>query len=240
VTVQQPAPHITVTQPNPDVKVTQPKPEVTVTPTKPDVTVQQAKPDVTVTQQKPEVTVQQKPDVNMQKPAVDKAAAADHRPLATDVQSLIGKEVYGQNGNHVGEIRNLLIGPGNRVQAAVIEFGGFLGIGENQVAVDWDRLNVQPNRVTINMTEDQIKSAPHWRKDEPGRRRAPAAITLSPATLRGGPERSSLLLWPGARARVCNSRPKVSRIHIAGRYRQERCRSSVVNGSRRGTGESPC
>ena len=169
VTVQQPAPHITVTQPNPDVKVTQPKPEVTVTPTKPDVTVQQAKPDVTVTQQKPEVTVQQKPDVNMQKPAVDKAAAADHRPLATDVQSLIGKEVYGQNGNHVGEIRNLLIGPGNRVQAAVIEFGGFLGIGENQVAVDWDRLNIQPNRVTVNMTDDQIKSAPHWRKDEPGR-----------------------------------------------------------------------
>lgn len=169
VTVQQPAAQVTVTQPSPDVKVTQPKPEVTVNPTKPDVTVQQTKPDVTVTQQKPEVVVQQKPDVSVQKPAVDKTDAANNRPMATDVQNLIGKEVYGQNGNQVGEIRNLLIGAGDRVQAAVIEFGGFLGIGENQVAVDWDRLNVQPNRVTVNMTEDQIKSAPHWHKDQPGR-----------------------------------------------------------------------
>ena len=170
VTVTQPKPEVTVNQPKPEVTVNQPKPDVTVTQPKPDVTVQHAKPDVTVNQQKPEVTVQQKVEPTAQKPGVNQTAPAGAtRPLAADVQNLIGKEVYGENGNHVGDIKNLLIGPGDRVQAAVIEFGGFLGLGENQVAVDWDRLNVQPNRVTVNMTEQQIKAAPHWRKDQPGR-----------------------------------------------------------------------
>ena len=168
IKVQQPPAQVNIQQPAPHVTVQQPAPQVTVTQPKPDVSVQHAKPDVTVNQQKPEVTVQQKVEPTAQKPDQTASVGAT-RPLAADVQNLIGKEVYGENGNQVGNIKNLLIGPGDRVQAAVIEFGGFLGLGENQVAVDWDRLNVQPNRVTVNMTEQQIKAAPHWRKDQPGR-----------------------------------------------------------------------
>jgi len=54
------------------------------------------------------------------------------------------------------------------VHAAVIEFGGFLGMGEHKVAVPWDKLNVTKDRVTANMNEDQIKAAPRWDKNRPG------------------------------------------------------------------------
>ena len=40
-------------------------------------------------------------------------------------------------------------------------------IGENKVAVPWDQLNVTKDRVTVNMTEDQVKAAPHWDKNQP-------------------------------------------------------------------------
>ncbi len=89
-------------------------------------------------------------------------------PIADDVESLIDKDVYGANGKEIGEINNLLIGPDGRVHAAIVEFGGFLGIGEHKVALPWDRLNVTNDRVTVNMTEDQVKAAPRWDKNSPG------------------------------------------------------------------------
>ena len=88
--------------------------------------------------------------------------------MADDAKSLMGKDVYGANGKKLGEIDNLLVGPDNRVHAAVIEFGGFLGMGEHKVAVPWDKLNVTKDRVTANMNEDQIKAAPRWDKNRPG------------------------------------------------------------------------
>ena len=88
--------------------------------------------------------------------------------MADDVKNLIGKDVYGANGKEIGEINNLLIGPDGRVHAAIVEFGGFLGIGEHKVAVPWDQLNVTKDRVTVNMTEDQVKAAPRWDKNRPG------------------------------------------------------------------------
>jgi sporulation protein YlmC with PRC-barrel domain len=88
--------------------------------------------------------------------------------MATEVERLIGKDVYGMSGNDVGEIENLLIDPNGRVQAAIIEFGGFLGIGDNEVAVPWDQLKITADRVMINMSEEQIRAQPRWTRDRPG------------------------------------------------------------------------
>lgn len=87
-------------------------------------------------------------------------------PMGTDIQGVIGKDVYGENGHEVGEVENLLIGKDGRVQAAIVEFGGFLGVGENQVAVPWDRLHVAGDRVNVRMTQAEIKSAPVWHEDD--------------------------------------------------------------------------
>jgi sporulation protein YlmC with PRC-barrel domain len=190
-------PDIVVKQPPPVITVQPHAPNVTVVPEKPDVAVKEAPPKVTVTNPKPDVAVESgqpavkvlpsgKPDVAVVKEPAGTAAAgvgtttapaagavapvtpAVVFPVAKDVGNLIGKDVYGMNGDEVGEINNLLIGADGRVHAAIIEFGGFLGIGEHKVAVPWDRLNVTRDRVTINMTEAQIKAGPRWNKDRPG------------------------------------------------------------------------
>jgi sporulation protein YlmC with PRC-barrel domain len=100
--------------------------------------------------------------------AVPPVGPAPTMPPVAEVENFIGKEVYAHTGEAVGEIVNLLVGPGDRVRSAIVEFGGFLGIGEHQVAVAWDRLNVTGDRITVNMTEAQIRAEPRWTRDLPG------------------------------------------------------------------------
>lgn len=186
ITVKPHAPNVTVQSAKPDVTVNQPPPSVSINKEKPDVTVQTGQPAVNVAPSgKPDVNVVTTPNApnvttapnigSTTAPAAgDRASATAVAPatgvfpVAKDVESLIGKDVYGTNGKKLGEINNLLIGTDSRVHAAVVEFGGFLGIGEHDVAVPWDKLNVTRDRVTVNMTEDQIKAGPRWNKDRPG------------------------------------------------------------------------
>jgi sporulation protein YlmC with PRC-barrel domain len=189
VTVQQPAPAVTVkpSAPNvnvqaekPDVKVQQTPPQVIVNTPPPNVQVQTGQPEVKVLPaEKPNVTVNQPantPDVNVGSTAAPNASsagdaavapAAGTYPVAQDIEKFIGKDVYGANGKKVGELNNVLIDADGKVRAGIIEFGGFLGIGEHRVAVPWNELNPQGDRLTVNMTDDQIKSAPAWNKDKP-------------------------------------------------------------------------
>jgi sporulation protein YlmC with PRC-barrel domain len=181
VTVQPGAPDVTVQTGKPNVSVTQPPPQVIVKNPEPNVQVETGKPEVKVLPaEEPDVTVKQtnNPDVNVgtttapgtAAPAAGAAAvapAAGTYPAATTVEKFIGKDVYGMDGKKVGELDNLLIGPDGNVRAGVVEFGGFLGIGEHRVAVPWNELNVQGDRLTVNMTNDQIKAAPNWNKDKP-------------------------------------------------------------------------
>ena len=83
-----------------------------------------------------------------------------------EAENLIGKKAYGADGQEVGEVTNLLIGSDGQARAAVIEFGGFLGIGSNEVAVDWSKLQVAEDRVIVSMTEDEIKSAPKYEREQ--------------------------------------------------------------------------
>ena len=190
VTVQQPAPAVTV-KPNapdvkvqaekPDVHVTQPPPQVTVNNPTPNVQVQTGQPEVKVLPaDKPNVTVTQAPDRSdahvgtstapgASAPAAGAAAVAPAAtyPVAKDVEKFIGKDVYGVDGRKVGELNNVLVDPDGRVHAGIVEFGGFLGIGEHKVAVPWNELTPQGDRVTVNMTQEQIKTAPNWNKDKP-------------------------------------------------------------------------
>ena len=110
----------------PDVNVTQPPPQVIVKNPEPNVQVQTGQPDVKVLPaEKPNVTVNQtpdKPDVNVGTTAAPDtptpgagaaavAPAAGTYPVATDVEKFIGKDVYGANGQKVGELDNVLISP---------------------------------------------------------------------------------------------------------------------------------
>ncbi|MGH6973821.1 MAG: PRC-barrel domain-containing protein [Stellaceae bacterium] len=86
-------------------------------------------------------------------------------------QAILGKPVVSPKGEAMGRIVDVIVDKAGTTRAAVIDFGGFLGVGSRQIAVDWAALNFspagQPERITLNLTRDQLKSAPQYEKGKP-------------------------------------------------------------------------
>jgi len=90
---------------------------------------------------------------------------------------LIGNNVYGGNGQDIGEVNDVLINRNGQVAALVLDVGGFLGIGGSQVAVPMQSVQFSqagttgtgatgsdqlPDRITINVTKQQLETAPKF------------------------------------------------------------------------------
>lgn len=86
--------------------------------------------------------------------------------LTTD--DVTGASVYDANDKRVGEIGELVMSDDGKLQDAVIDVGGFLGLGEKPVAVSFQSLQILRNdngddvRVYIDTTEDQLKAMPAY------------------------------------------------------------------------------
>jgi hypothetical protein len=88
-----------------------------------------------------------------------------------NVGSVLGIEVRTDTERNVGRIIDLLAKPRGGVEAAVVEFGGFLGIGTRRIAVEWSalRFDKEANKLvaTIDIPRDQLRAAPDYRQDQP-------------------------------------------------------------------------
>lgn len=60
------------------------------------------------------------------------------------VSDLQGKTVYGSEGSNIGEISDVLVSQNGSVNAVIIGVGGFLGIGQKDVAVNISALQLGP------------------------------------------------------------------------------------------------
>ena len=80
-----------------------------------------------------------------------------------------GTTVYDPNGNNIGTIKRLMIEKlSGRVAYAVLSFGGFLGIGEEEHAIPWSKLVYATSLggYRTDVTEAQLRGAPSFWRDE--------------------------------------------------------------------------
>ena len=82
----------------------------------------------------------------------------------------MGREVKTRVEGDGGRIIDLLVDRQGRVQAALIEFGGFLGIGTRKIAVAWSALRFQSEGkkqvVVVDLTRDQLRAMPEYKPGE--------------------------------------------------------------------------
>jgi len=100
------------------------------------------------------------------------AAASPATPEVTvlnkhEVEGILGREVLSATNENMGRIVDVLVDRGGQVRAAIIDFGGFLGVGSRKIAVDWNVLHFPPPakpgaRITLELTRDQVKAAPEY------------------------------------------------------------------------------
>jgi PRC-barrel domain len=84
-----------------------------------------------------------------------------------DVEGILGREVLSTADENMGRIVDVMVDRSGQVRAAIIDFGGFLGVGSRKIAVEWSALHFpapgKPDaHVTLELTRDQVKAAPAY------------------------------------------------------------------------------
>jgi hypothetical protein len=87
------------------------------------------------------------------------------------VQSVLGREVRSAADENMGRIVDIIVERSGQVRAAVIDFGGFLGVGSRKIAVDWNILRFgageKSDRAVVDLTRAQVKAAPEYKDGKP-------------------------------------------------------------------------
>lgn len=80
--------------------------------------------------------------------------------------AILGQPVIGPDGKTMGRLIDVLVNDDGQPTAAVIDFGGFMGVGARKIAVRWNALHFAPGApkapITLDWTIDQIKAAPEY------------------------------------------------------------------------------
>ena len=86
--------------------------------------------------------------------------------------TLIGANVVSPDGDDVGEVDDMIIGGDGSIQGVVVGVGGFLGIGEKDVALEFGSIEIQQDAETgeltfvTNATEEQLEAAPEFKDSD--------------------------------------------------------------------------
>lgn len=65
---------------------------------------------------------------------------APHQAEKWRASKLVGVNVYNQNNEKIGDVDDVVLGKGGKIDAVVLAVGGFLGMGERYVAVPFEKL----------------------------------------------------------------------------------------------------
>ena len=115
--------------------------------------------------------------------ALAQPAEVRHEPMEpADATPILGREVLDLTGKPAGRIIDVLVDGMGGTRAAVVDFGGFLGIGQRRVAIAWRALHFQPadGGIVLVLTAAQIAAAPDYKAGAPVLMAAPPAAPTPP------------------------------------------------------------
>jgi PRC-barrel domain len=91
---------------------------------------------------------------------------------AREAHGVLGRDVRSAADEDMGRIVDVIVDRAGVVRAAVIDFGGFLGVGSRKIVVDWNALHFgrvanKSDSITLELTKDQVTAAPEYKEDTP-------------------------------------------------------------------------
>ena len=107
---------------------------------------------------------------------------AEHQDMSTDkapakaayngeifAKDLLNTSVKNSANDTVGDINDLVLDGNGKISAVIVGVGGFLGLGEKNVALPFEQLAFARDSngnlaVTANVTKESLQTAPEWKK----------------------------------------------------------------------------
>ena len=121
------------------------------------------------------------PPADSKPPASQPQSAAPKTPApppsvtiigAREAHGVLGRDVRSPQDEDMGHIVDVIVDRAGVVRAAVIDFGGFLGVGSRKIVVDWSALHFghvadKGDSITLELTKEQVTAAPEYKEDQP-------------------------------------------------------------------------
>jgi hypothetical protein len=189
----------TATAPNvpPTPTVSNTPPATTVPNAPPATTAPEAPPVPTVPNTPPAATTPNAPSAATTPNAVPAPTVPKELPSATasklpssvvlqtftpqEAMPVLGHSVVEPDGKTVARLIDVLVAPNGLPVAAVLDFGGFMGVGTRKIAVHWSTLRFESgkveHRIILTLTPDEIKAAPEYKDPE---KPAPVVVPVTP------------------------------------------------------------
>lgn len=80
------------------------------------------------------------------------------------VSKLLHAMVYNDNKQRIGKIKDLVVAPDGSISAAIVDVGGFLGMGTHRVAIPVEQFSqVTPAVVLPGATKETLKQLPEFK-----------------------------------------------------------------------------
>ncbi|MBV9569496.1 MAG: PRC-barrel domain-containing protein [Hyphomicrobiales bacterium] len=87
-----------------------------------------------------------------------------------EVQGILGKEALSRTGEKMGQIVDVIVDRSGRIRAAIIDFGGFLGVGSRKIAVGWRAVHfVQGGktlRIILDLTREEVVGSKEYKPND--------------------------------------------------------------------------
>lgn len=141
----------------------------------------QMAPDATVPEIAPAQDLTEAPATAPDTMATDQDAVAPNVAVTTDdvyigaqaaeenlASNWIGQSLYNASDENLGDINDILLNADGKVRAVIVGVGGFLGIGEKDVAVSFAAIEPRTDEngdvtLYVNATQEQLEGAPEFK-----------------------------------------------------------------------------
>ncbi|CAG9180054.1 PRC-barrel domain-containing protein [Cupriavidus pampae] len=78
-------------------------------------------------------------------------------------KQILGKPVYNETGDKVGNVVDLIVAPNRAVSFAIIGAGGFVGVGRHDVAIPVNQFDLSSNKIVLpGATKAAVKALPEF------------------------------------------------------------------------------
>jgi len=93
-----------------------------------------------------------------------------HQEGEMRASKIVGSTVKNSAGETIGDVNEIVLAKDGQVSAVIIGVGGFLGLGEREVAVSFKSLRTTQDGVrtvlTLDADKETLRAAPEWRWSE--------------------------------------------------------------------------
>lgn len=106
-------------------------------------------------------------------------------PSTLTSEDVKGIAVYGVNDDQIGSIGDFVLDPEGKIDAVIIDVGGFLGLGKKPVAVGFENLSFSVDAdnkryLFINTTKEQLEAQPEFNRDVYANERQTQRLVVTP------------------------------------------------------------